>query len=86
MRQLRLDLREGMHLEIEIDPGTARTERSRSVMGPLVFETLHEDYREVGGIVFSFAETTWAMGQKTGRFELESVVADEEIRDRIFFP
>ena len=86
LRMLSLELQDGQRLEVEIDPASGRIDRSRSLAGPLVFETSYDDFREVGGVLFPFTETTWAMGQKTGRLELERVVLNDSIRDRIFLP
>lgn len=85
-RRLGLALRDGMRLEVEIDEKTARIMKSRSIAGPLVFETAYEDFRDVDGVLFPFTETTWAMGHQTGRFEIDQISLDGDIDDRVFRP
>jgi len=86
VRRLSLDLRDDMRLEVEIDEKTARIVRSRSIAGPLVFETAYEDFRAVDGVLFPFVEKSWAMGQETGRFEIDRIALDGEIGDQVFRP
>lgn len=85
-RLLELALRDGMRLQVEIDPASGRIHRSRSLAGPVVFETVYSDFREVDGVLFAFAEETWAMGHLTGRTELEAVVLSDGLRDLLFYP
>lgn len=86
VRRLGLPLRDGMRLEVEIDQKTARIVRSKSIAGPLVFETAYGDFRPVDGILFPFSETTWAMGHETGRFEIDQIALGGELGDQIFRP
>jgi hypothetical protein len=83
---IELPLREGMRLELEIDAESARITRSRSTTGALVFETAYENFQRIDGVLFAMTETTWAMGQPTGRIELDRIVLDSELRDHIFLP
>lgn len=77
-----------MAVEIEIDPATHRILRSTgraAVPGTsarLEFIAVYDDFREVDGILFAFAEENFANGFRTGVTTLETIEVERSTTSR----
>lgn len=77
LRVLVVPLRDGMELELGVDPDTGLILRTRTAAReadrPIEFITTYKDFRKVKGVLFAFHELNWANGQTTGETILQLV-------------
>ncbi len=91
LRVLELSVGKGMVMTVEIDPGSGLILRSSGVIkgkgaGTVEFVTAYRDFRKVGGVLFPFAETNYAMGEAIGETRLYKVEVAARLPEKMFAP
>jgi hypothetical protein len=87
---LELSLGDGRTLRVYVDPATHLVRHSVSLLdrGDMhtTFETVYDDYRKVGGVVFAFREQNWASGAHTADTQFEKVTLNPKLPPDAFAP
>jgi hypothetical protein len=89
LRALELSFHGNLRLVAGIDPDTGRILESRGIIAldedrGMEFAALYDDFRKVGGRLFAFSETHYAMGAAMGRTTLEHIDIAEELPGELF--
>jgi hypothetical protein len=88
---LAVPLKPGLSLTVTVDASSYLITASEGTMkttpmGGTGFRTEYADFRRVQGILFPFAESNWASGQRTGNTAIQKVVLNPPVSDRDFQP
>jgi hypothetical protein len=89
LHALELRFHGNLRLVAGIDPETGRILETRGtlILGPgrdIEFTAVHDDFRKVGGRLFAFSETHFAMGSTMGQTTLERVEVAQELPGELF--
>ncbi|MEZ5541785.1 MAG: hypothetical protein R3F42_07055 [Pseudomonadota bacterium] len=89
LRALELPFHGGLRLIAGVDPDTGRIVESRGIMATaaehdLEFATVYSDFRTVGGRLFAFEETHYAMAGVVGQTRLDHVEVVQQLPEELF--
>lgn len=88
---IELPLPGGLKIIVEVDPDSGLIRRSRGILpadngSEMVFGTIYEDFRSVGGRRYAAVEHHFAGGRYIGRSYIEDVEFDLPLPDTLFRP
>jgi hypothetical protein len=83
---LSTQVREGLELRLFVDQETFRVVRSQGLLSmggqPMAFETTYSDFNKLGGVLFPFAEETYAAGVHTASIRITHIRPDSDTQIR----
>jgi len=89
LRALELPFHGNLRLVVGIDAATGHILESRGIMGgvqghSMEFTATYDDFRKVGGRLFAFGETHYAMGNRMGHTTLERIEITGQLPQDLF--